>query len=70
MCDDDKFGGLQVYMLCMMMISLGVRKFGRLHVVCDDDKFGSLEIIKFTHVVCDDDMFGSLEVRKFTYCVW
>ena len=59
----------KVCMLCMMMISLGVWRFGRLHVVCDDDKFGSLEIYKFTHVVCDDDKSGSLEVRKFTYCV-
>ena len=69
MCDDDKFGSLEVYMLCVMMISLEVCKFTSLHFVCDDDKFGSLEVYKFTslHVVCDDDKFGSLEV--YTLCV-
>ena len=49
MCDDDRFGNLEVYTLCAMMISLKVRRFGSLHTVCDDDKFGSLEVHKFTH---------------------
>ena len=35
-------------MLCVMMISLKVRKFGSLHIVRDDDKFGSLEVWKST----------------------
>ena len=35
-------------MLCVVMISLEVWKFGSLHGVCDDDKFGSLEVGKFT----------------------
>ena len=50
MYDDDKFGTFEVYMLCMMMMSLEVYtlcvtigslevwKFGSLHTVCDDDK--------------------------------
>ena len=44
MCDDDKFGGLGVYMLSVMMISLGVWKFVSLHDVCADDRYGSLEV--------------------------
>ena len=74
-CDDDKFGSLEVYTLCVMMISLEVWKFTitlcvmislevwKFTIVCDDEvwKFGSL------HVVCDDDKFGSLEV--YTLCV-
>ena len=28
MCDDDKFGSFEVYVLCVMMISLEVWKFG------------------------------------------
>ena len=52
MCDDDKFGSLQVYTLCVMMISLEVWKFGSLHIVCDDAKFGSLEVYKFTKFTC------------------
>ena len=59
MCDDDKFGslevwkfgGLEVYTLCAMMMCLEVRKFGSLQVVCDDDKFGSLEAYQFTGCV-------------------
>ena len=51
MCDVDKFGSLEVYTLCVMMISLEVWKFGSLHIVCDDDKFGSLEVWKFTSCV-------------------
>ena len=43
-CDDDKFGSLEVYTLCVMMISLEVWKSTSLHVVCDDDKSGSLEV--------------------------
>ena len=42
MCDDDKFGSLEVYTLCVMMISLEVWKFGSLCIACDDDKFVSL----------------------------
>ena len=44
MCDDDKVGGLQVYMLGVMMISLEVYMFTSLHVVCDDDNIGSLQV--------------------------
>ena len=54
-----------VYMLCVTMISLEVRKFESLHIVCDDNKFGSLQVCKFTCCVCDDDKFGSLEVWRF-----
>ena len=52
-CDDDKFGSLEVYMLCVMMISSEVWKSTNLHSVCDDDKFGSLEVWKFSnsHIV-------------------
>ena len=69
MCDDDKVGGLQVYMLYVMMIGLEVYMFTSLHDVCDDDKFGSLQVWKLTdlHIVCDDDMFGSLSV--YILCV-
>ena len=63
MCDDDKFGSLEVYILCVMMISLEVWKFGSLQNVCDDDKFGSLEVYR----LCV--MMISLEVWKFTNCV-
>ena len=35
---------LEVYVLCAMMISLDVWKYGSLCVVCDDCKFGSLEV--------------------------
>ena len=57
------FGSLEVYILCVAMMSMEVWKFGSLHVVCDDNTFGSL------HIVCDDDKFGSLEVWRFTHCV-
>ena len=48
MCDDDEFGILEVYTLCVMMISLEVWKFTTLHSVRDDDKFGSLQVYKLT----------------------
>ena len=51
MCDDDKLESLEVYMLCMMMISSEVWKFTNSHIVCDDDRFGSLEVYKFTQCV-------------------
>ena len=63
MCDDDKVGGLQVYMLYVMMIGLEVYMFTSLHDVCDDDKFGSLQV----YMLCV--MMISLEVHKFTHCV-
>ena len=68
MCDDDRFGSLQIYMLCATMISLEDRRFTSVHIVCDD-KFGSLEVWKFRnlHILCDDDKFGSSEV--YTFCV-
>ena len=44
MCDDDRFGSLEVYMLCAMRISLEDWNFTSLHIVCDDDKFESLEV--------------------------
>ena len=50
-CDDDRFGSLEVYMLCVMMISWEVWRFGRLHIVCDDDTFGRLEVSKLTYYV-------------------
>ena len=43
-CDDDKVGSLEVYTLCVVMITLEVWRFTSLHVVYDDDKFGSLEV--------------------------
>ena len=51
LCDDDKFGSLEVYMLCVMMIRLEVWKFGSLRNVCDDDRVGGLEVWKFTYCV-------------------
>ena len=42
MCDDDKFGSLEVCVLCVTVISLEGWKFGSVRAVCDDDKFGSL----------------------------
>ena len=50
-------------MLCAMMISLEVSRFGRLHVVCDVDKSGGLEV----EMLCV--MLISLEVWKSTHCV-
>ena len=44
MWDDDKFGSLEVCVLCVMMIRLEVWKFGSLHIVFHDDKFGGLEV--------------------------
>ena len=44
MCDDDKFGSLEVRILCVMMIQLKVWRFTTLYNVCDDYKFGSLEV--------------------------
>ena len=46
-----KFTSLQAYMLCVMMISLEIWRFGRLRIACDDDTFGSLEVRKFTYGV-------------------
>ena len=46
MCDDDKSGSLEVYTLCVMMISLENWKLT--WCVCDDDKFGRLEAWRFT----------------------
>ena len=60
MCDDDKFGSLEVYKLCVMMISLEVWKFTNCKWT---DKFGSLEVYR----LCV--MMISLEVWKFTHCV-
>ena len=51
MCDVDKFGSLDVYMMCLMLISLEVWMLGSLHVVGADDKFGSLEVWTFTYCV-------------------
>ena len=51
MCDDDPFGGLEVYILCVTLIRLKVWKFGSLQVVCDDDKSVSLEVYRLTHCV-------------------
>ena len=67
MWDDDQFGSLEVYMLCVMMMSLEVWRFT--HCVCDDWEFRSLEVRKFQilHIVFDVDKFGSSEVYQFTY---
>ena len=54
---------LEVYILCITLISLEVWNFGSLHIVCDADKFGSLEV----YTLCV--MLISLEVWKFTHCV-
>ena len=59
-CDDDKFGGWEVYALCVMMKTLGL---GGLHIVCDDDKFESLEVYTFCVIVIN------LEGYAFTCCV-
>ena len=48
MCDDDKLGSLEVYMVCEMTIRLEVYKSTNLRIVFDDDRFGSLEVYKFT----------------------
>ena len=71
LCDVDKVEDLEVYVVCVMMISLEGWKFGSLHIVRDVDKFGSLEVWKSTnlHVMCDDDKFERSEVYKFTHCV-
>ena len=64
-CDDDKFGSsetFEVYILCVMMISLEVWKFTSLHGLHDDDKFKGLEV--YSSCV----MLISLEVWKFTCC--
>ena len=65
MCDDDKFGSLEVWkfgslkvcVLCVMMISLEVWKFGSLEVYILCVMIISLELWKFgsLHVVCHDD---------------
>ena len=60
----DKFGGLEVYTLCVMMISLEVYMLCVMMISLGVWKFGSL------HVMCGDDKFGSLEVWKFACCVW
>ena len=59
MCDDDKFGSLEVHTLCDddMLGSLQV------HTLCDDDKFRSLGV----YTLCL--MMLSLEVYRFTCCV-
>ena len=56
MRNDDKFGSLEVYIWCVIMISLQLWKFGSLHIVCDDLKFGSLDV----YTLCV--MLTSLEV--------
>ena len=48
MCDDDRFGSLEVYALRVMLIGLKARECTRLHNVREDDKLGSLEVLKFT----------------------
>ena len=42
--------------MCVIMISLDVRKSGSLRIVCDDDKFGGFEVC----ILCG--MMISLEV--------
>ena len=46
MRDDVKIGSLEAYTLCVMMISLDVRKFGSLR---DDWKCESLEVWRSTY---------------------
>ena len=45
-CDDDKFGSLEVYILFVVLISLEVCKFTELYVMMI-----SLEVWKFTYCV-------------------
>ena len=51
MCGDDKFGSLQVYMLCMMMISLEFWKFGGLEVYILCVMMIRFEVWRLTHCV-------------------
>ena len=44
MCDAEKFGSLEVYILCVVLISLVSLEVYR--TMCDEDKFGSLEVYK------------------------
>ena len=44
MCDDDAFGSLEDYTMCVTMVGLRLRKFGGSLVVCDDDKCGGFEV--------------------------
>ena len=62
MCDVDKFGSLEVYKLCVMMIGLEVWKFASLHIVCDVDKSASLQV----YMLCV--MMISLKVWRFAHC--
>ena len=61
--DDDKFGTLEGYPLCVMMIRLEVGKLGSLEVYTVCVMMISSELWRFTgvHIVCDDGRLGSLE---------
>ena len=77
-CDDEKFGSLEVYTLCAMVIRLEVWKITKLclymmMISLEVWKFGSLQNCKWadkfsnletykTMPICDDDKSGSLEV--------
>ena len=41
--------GLEVYTLCVIMISSQIWRFTSVHVVCDDDKFEGPEVWKFVY---------------------
>ena len=64
MYDDDKFGSLKVYTLCVMLIRLEVWKSTGLQVYTLCVMIIRSEVRKFgrLHVVCDEVKFGSLKV--------
>ena len=60
MCDYGTFGGLQVHMLCVMMIRLEGLE---VHTLGDDDRFGGSRV----HALCV--MMIHLEVWRFIHFV-
>ena len=68
MCDDDRFGSLEVYALCVMSIGLEVCEFTSLHNLCENDKFGGSEVWKLK-IYMLGVMMIILEVWKSTCCV-
>ena len=49
MCDDDKFGSLEDYMSCVILIALEVWMLGSLQVYVLCVMMIGLEVYKFTH---------------------
>ena len=54
MWDDDQFGSLEVYMLCVMMMSLEVWRFTL--GVCGDWEFRSVVVWKFRYSIIKTNM--------------